>query len=273
MISLNKISVEYQAGLVALQPTTLDFKKGKFTVLLGSSGAGKSSLLRCINALVRPTTGSIGVPEIGDPLASFSALRRHRRNTAMIFQQHQLIGRLSVLQNVLVGRLGFHSTLRSLLPLPRADKHFALECLDRVGLFDKALQRVDNLSGGQQQRVGIARGLVQRPKIMLADEPVASLDPASSHRVLSLLRRVCKEDGLTAVVSLHQLEFAKEYADRIVALAEGHVIFDGTPPQLDDEICHQIYSADASGKLRILNSKTGVADESDDAVPEAAGSY
>ena len=243
MIKLKQVRVEYQAGTPALQSTSLSFEAGKFNVLLGASGAGKSSLLRCVNLLVRPTTGSIEIAGLGNPLDRFSLLRQHRRNTAMVFQQHQLIGRLSVLQNVLVGRLGYYSSWRSLFPLPQADKYFALECLERVGLFEKALERVDNLSGGQQQRVGIARGLVQKPKIILADEPVASLDPATSHRVLSLLHRICKEDGLSAVVSLHQVEYAKKYADRIVGLAQGHVVFDGAPEQLDEEVCDHIYLA------------------------------
>lgn len=248
MIHLEDISVEYKAGTVALQPTSLHIEQGKFNVLLGSSGAGKSSLLRCINLLVKPTTGNIEINGFGNPQNNKALLHNYRRNTAMVFQQHQLIGRLSVLQNVLVGRLGYYGSLRSLLPLPKADKFFALECLDRVGLIDKALERVDNLSGGQQQRVGFARGLVQRPKIILADEPVASLDPATSHRVLSLLHRICKEDGLTAVVSLHQVEFAREYADRIIGLSHGQVVFDGAPVQLNEDACDQIYHGSPSDR-------------------------
>ena len=156
-------------------------------------------------------------------------MRAHRRRTGMVFQQHQLIGRLSVLANVLTGRLGYHSGLRTLLPFSAAEKRLALAAIERVGLLDHALRRADQLSGGQQQRVGIARALAQQPAIVLADEPVASLDPATAERVLALLHRICREDGITAVVSLHQLEFARRFADRIVGLARGEVVFDGPP--------------------------------------------
>ncbi|MGL5114805.1 MAG: phosphonate ABC transporter ATP-binding protein, partial [Beijerinckiaceae bacterium] len=161
-----------------------------------------------------------------------TALRRHRRRIGMIFQQHQLIGRRSVLDNVLTGRLGYRSSLASLLPFPAAEKSSALKAIERVGLIDHALRRADQLSGGQQQRVGIARALIQEPEVILADEPVASLDPATAERVLSLIHAIAKQDGLTAIVSLHQLEFARRFADRIVALAGGRVVFDGPPAAL-----------------------------------------
>jgi phosphonate transport system ATP-binding protein len=198
-------------------------------------------LLRCINLLNRPTGGEVRVEGLGVVSRDPAPQRRHRRDTAMIFQQHQLIGRHSALRNVLVGRLGHYASLRTLLPFPREDKRLAPECLERVGLVDRALQRVDNLSGGQQQRVGIARGLAQGPRILLADEPVASLDPATSRQVLSLLRQICKEDGLTAVVSLHQVEFAFDCADRIVGLTDGRVVFDGAAAVLDEVIVETIY--------------------------------
>jgi phosphonate transport system ATP-binding protein len=149
----------------------------------------------------------------------------------MIFQQHHLIGRLSVLANVLMGRLGYHSAL-ALLPRSRAEKELALTVIERVGLIEHALQRADQLSGGQQQRVGVARALVQQPRLMLADEPVASLDPATARRLLSLLQGICRSDGLTLVVSLHQVELAREFADRIIGLRRGSVVFDGSPDQL-----------------------------------------
>jgi phosphonate transport system ATP-binding protein len=159
----------------------------------------------------------------------------------MIFQQHQLIGRHTALKNVLVGRIGHYGTFRSMLPLALRDQEFALECLHRVGLLDFALQRVDALSGGQQQRVGIARALAQKPQTILADEPVASLDPTTSDDILSLLRRVTKEDRLTTILSLHQVEFAKEYGDRIIGLANGRVVFEGTARDLDARILGRIY--------------------------------
>ncbi len=240
MIQLNDVSVRYRDDLVALQPTSLRFGRGEFTVLLGASGAGKSTLLRCLNLLNRPTTGRVLVDGLG-AIDGNASLQAHRRQTGMIFQQHQLIGRHTALANVLLGRIGYHATWRSLFPLPRAERHIALDCLNRVGLLHKALDRVDRLSGGQQQRVGIARALAQQPRLMLADEPVASLDPASSRRVLSQLKQICREDGITTVVSLHQVEFAKEYADRVIALARGHVVFDGSPEALTDGVLDMIY--------------------------------
>jgi len=242
MIALHDISMRYSNGLRALHSTDLEFETGSFNVLLGRSGAGKSTLLRCINLLNDPTTGEIEVEGLGVVNKQRSLQRRHRRNTAMIFQQHQLISRHSALQNVLMGRIGHYHPLRTLLPFSRPDKLLALECLDRVGLIEKALERANNLSGGQQQRVGIARGLAQQPNLLLADEPVASLDPATSHQVLALLHKICKEDGLTAIVSLHQVELSQEYADRIIGLAEGHVVFDSQKQVLDDVSIDRIYN-------------------------------
>jgi phosphonate transport system ATP-binding protein len=198
--------------------------------------------------------------EFGE-LTNRRILRQHRSRTAMVFQHHQLIERYTALQNVLTGRLAYHGTWRSLLPLPRQDLELALQCLDRVGLADKALSRVDQLSGGQQQRVGIARALVQQPSMILADEPVASLDPATSEKVLGLLRDICQEDGITAVISLHQLEYAQRFADRIIGLSNGHIVFDDAPENLKskhlDEIYHRSPSVVAAeGKPAIHKPKT-----------------
>ncbi|MCB2190913.1 MAG: phosphonate ABC transporter ATP-binding protein [Deltaproteobacteria bacterium] len=241
MISLNDVSMVYPNGFIGLHPLSIEFHPGQFTVLIGTSGAGKSTLLRCLNFLNRPSTGTVKVEGLGC-LGSGTSLRRHRRRTAMVFQQHQLIGRHSALKNALVGRLGYHHPLRGLAPLPRADQRLALECLERVGLLDKAFERVDKLSGGQQQRVGIARALVQKPRIILADEPVASLDPATSDNILSLLHRICVEDGILAIVSLHQVELARRYADRVLALAGGRLVFDGPPRNLCSETLEDIYN-------------------------------
>jgi phosphonate transport system ATP-binding protein len=240
MLKLNGVSVTYPGDIRALRPTSLAFGAGQFTVLLGPSGAGKSTLLRCLNGLVAPSAGRVAADGVGD-IAGRHALAGHRRRTGMIFQQHQLIGRLSALRNVLTGRLGYHGQLRTLLPLPRADRLIALECLDRVGLLDRALDRVDTLSGGMQQRVGIARALAQRPRLILADEPVASLDPATAAKVLELLHTICKADGITAIVSLHQVELALEVADRIVGIAHGAVVFDGPAAAFNAAQYRQIY--------------------------------
>ena len=235
MIRVHNLEVTYAGGIRALAPATLSFEIGAFTVLLGPSGAGKSTLLRALNGLVAPTAGRIiapglATPDVGD-LNDRRSMRAHRRRTGMVFQQHQLIGRLSVLVNVLI---------------------------ERVGLIDDALRRADDLSGGQQQRVGIARALVQQPTIMLADEPVASLDPATADRVLALLHGICKADRITAIVSLHQLEFARRYADRIVGLARGEVVFDGPPAKLGRPEITRIYGISADdGANPELQRKTG----------------
>ena len=243
MLSIYDLQVTYPGRLTALNPTSLTFDQGEFSVLLGPSGAGKSTLLRCLNGLVRPTNGQVVSTAHGDIHSGSVTLRRHRAATGMVFQHHHLIGRLTALANVLVGRLGHHSALRSLLPLPLADRRIALEALERVGLLDRALTRVDQLSGGQQQRVGIARAVAQQPRLILADEPVASLDPATAARVLDLLRTICKADGITAVVSLHQVDLARGFADRVIGLQAGAVVFDGTPDQLCEASLERIYGS------------------------------
>lgn len=240
MLSLNQAAVTYPSGITALFPTSLAFVPGQFTVLIGASGAGKSTLLRCLNGLVRPTHGEV-LAAGTSIFASRRALRHHRCCTGMIFQQHHLIGRLTALQNVLMGRLSAHSFVRSLFPLPRADRLLALSQLDRVGLLDRALDRADQLSGGQQQRVGIARAMAQCPTVVLADEPVASLDPAGAERVLCDLHRICREDRITAIVSLHQVDFACRFGDRVIGLAKGRVVFDGRPGQLDRTAFETVY--------------------------------
>ena len=241
MIRINNLSLTYPSGVKALASTSLTFRTGEFTVLLGPSGAGKSSLLHCLNLLNAPSTGQVYVDGLGE-LKTTQLVRRHRLRTGMIFQQHQLIGRYSAFDNVLAGRIGYHGVLRGLLPLPWSDKILALTCLEQVGLADKALARVDRLSGGEQQRVGIARALAQQPQLVLADEPVASLDPTTASHVLSLLHDICKKQQLTTIVSLHQVNFAKQFADRIIGLAAGHVMFDGTADELSTDTLERIYS-------------------------------
>ncbi|MEA5508376.1 phosphonate ABC transporter ATP-binding protein [Crocosphaera sp. UHCC 0190] len=240
MIRLDNLGVTYQDGTVALQNISLEFTEGEFTVILGSSGAGKSTLLRCINFLTYPTSGQVISQTLG-VLNHPKILRKHRQRTGMIFQQHQLIPRQTALKNVLIGRLAYHSTLRSFFPLPKKDQYIALNCLARVGLLEKALTPVNSLSGGQQQRVGIARALAQQPRFLLADEPVASLDPNTAHQVLSNLRQICQEDGIGTLVSLHQIDLALDYADRIIGLANGTIVFDGSSSDIRPEQLAKIY--------------------------------
>ena len=234
MLKLEKVSKIYKDGIKALSEVNLEVKEGEFVVILGPSGAGKSTLLRCINKLVEPTTGKIFLN--GEEITSLNGKRlcKIRQKIGMIFQQFNLVNRLSVLQNVLCGRLGYVSTLRSLFySFSKEDIQLALECLDRVGLKSYATKRADTLSGGQQQRVAIARVLAQRPKVILADEPVASLDPRTAKVIMDLLKKINREEKITVIVNLHVVELAKEYADRIIGLTKGKVVFDGIPSLLD----------------------------------------
>lgn len=242
LVSVKNLSVSFGESNFAVRDISFSLQDGEFVVLLGSSGAGKSTLLRSLNGFVQPCSGSIRSRHHGEIIASTNRqLRAHRRDTAMVFQQHQLIDRLSVLDNVLMGRLGYHSFLRSLLPLPESDRQKALSALERMGLIDKALARVKDLSGGQQQRVGIARALVQEPRLILADEPIASLDPESSVQILSLLKDICQRDRIAVLVSLHQVEFARQFADRIIGMAAGRMICDQHSLTLEESEIHALY--------------------------------
>jgi phosphonate transport system ATP-binding protein len=239
MIRIMNLSVQF-GQLTALDAVTLELRRGEITVLLGRSGAGKSTLLRCLNYLQIPSRGTVEVEGIG-PLSDRRNLSRHRRRTGTVFQLHHLLPRQSALKNVLAGRLGYRTTLRSLLPWPRTDVRFALECLDRVGLLHKAPCRADQLSVGERQRVGIARALCQNPDVLLADEPVASLDPATADQVLTSLCQICRQSRLTLIMSLHQLSLARRFADRIVGLTRGRVVFDGLPAELTAEQVQALY--------------------------------
>lgn len=241
VLALERARVVYPNGVVGLDGIDLECRAGEFVVLLGPSGAGKSTLLRTLNGLV-PLTAGVLKGEGEAVIADRALLRAHRRRTAMVFQHHQLIGRMTALDNVLTGRLGHHGGLRAVLPLPRADRLIALDALARVGLLDRALTRADSLSGGQQQRVGLARALAQQPRILLADEPVASLDPATARHVLKLIHDVCKASGIAAVVSLHQVELARAFADRIVGVRAGRIACDGPPAALDGATVDHLYT-------------------------------
>jgi phosphonate transport system ATP-binding protein len=246
IVSLVNVSKTYVRGkLVALTDVSFEVGHGEFVVILGPSGAGKSTMLRCINRLAEPTGGQIflrGV-EITDAPRS---LRKARREIGMVFQQFNLVTRLSVMMNVLSGRLSYRSTWRSLFySFTREDRAIALECLEMVALGHKAFQRADTLSGGEQQRVAIARALAQRPKLILADEPVASLDPKIARQVLDYLKDVSQRLGISVICNLHQIDFAREYAERIIGLSQGRLIFDGPPSALTDDIINQIYGSRA----------------------------
>jgi len=225
MILINGLRKEFGKETKALRGINLRIERGQFIALLGPSGAGKSTLLRCINGLVKPSDGEVIVDNI--VVNRLHSLEAVRSKIGMIFQQFNLVKRLTVVENVLCGRLAYSNVFTSCLKLfPKADIEQALYCLERVGLAEKAYQRADQLSGGQQQRVGIARALAQKPQVILADEPVASLDPKSAERVMSILQDIHNEDGITIVVSLHNIELARRYGKRIVGLRDGALVLD-----------------------------------------------
>jgi phosphonate transport system ATP-binding protein len=253
ILEIKDLHKTYGEKTQVLRGINLQIEQGEFVCIIGLSGAGKSTLLRCVNRLIEASSGAILVPGAFSGVRADGAkvdvlrlnaedLRLLRRKVGMVFQQFNIVKRLSVIENVLSGGLGYQPGLRSVLRIfSREEKRQALTNLDRVGLLDHAYKRADQLSGGEQQRVAIARTLMQQPAIILADEPVASLDPRLSRVVLDILKRVCREDGITAMVSLHALELTREYADHIIGLKQGQIIFDGRPRDLTDAIVDSVY--------------------------------
>ncbi|GEP57263.1 phosphonate ABC transporter ATP-binding protein [Reyranella soli] len=230
-------------GRAAIEEVSFAVREGEFVAVLGPSGAGKTTLFRCMTGLAVPDRGTV---RIGDD--DIAALRgRARRRVAVVFQQFNLVSRLSAFENVLAGRLGHVQAWRGWLRrFERADRLLALECLDRVGLLAQAMQRADTLSGGQQQRVAIARAMAQRPSLIVADEPVASLDPAAGAGVLELLQGIARADGVGVVCSLHQVQLARAYADRIVGLSHGRIVIDAPVQRFDQPAFERLYGATAS---------------------------
>ncbi|MEY9259365.1 phosphonate transport system ATP-binding protein [Brevibacterium epidermidis] len=243
-VQLDHVTKDFGGGVLGLDDVNLGFRTGGISVLLGLSGSGKSTLLRHINGLHTPTSGRVRV--LGQDMDRLrrSELKAVRRDIGVIFQSFNLVGPMSVLENVCAGALGSLRGPRiTLMMYPKAIRREALEKLDRVGLADRAYQRADTLSGGQQQRVAIARALMQHPKVLLADEPVASLDPVSARDVIDLLRQISAEDDLTVIASLHQVQLAIDFADRIIGLRTGRVVLDRKTAGLSAEEASQIYSS------------------------------
>ena len=242
MIKFENVSVIYPGGVEALKDLNLEIKDGDFIIIVGLSGAGKSTLLRTVNNLVKPSTGSVYLEDKNVTSAKKKELKKIRSQIGMIFQTFNLVNRSTVLKNVLTGRLSNISTIRSILGLwPKDQKEMAFEALNQVEILEKAYVRASNLSGGQQQRVGIARALSQKPKVMLADEPVASLDPITSRVVMSYLKKINTELGITTIVNLHFLDLAKEFGDRLIGLRDGKLVFDGNVNDVSDEDFENIY--------------------------------
>ncbi len=244
MLTLTGLSCRF-GPVTAVDDVTLAVPAGQVLGIIGPSGAGKSTLLRLINRLQAPSAGRIDCDGLDVTALRGAALRRWRGEAAMIFQGFNLIPRLDVLSNVLIGRLGHVGALRGLAGLfTAADRALALDLLDRYGLAERALERAGRLSGGEQQRVAICRALMQAPRLVLADEPVASLDPRNSRMVMDALRAIAREAGLTVLVNLHDLTLARAYCDRLVALAAGRVVFDGAPASLSAARIVEIYGMD-----------------------------
>ncbi|PEK04799.1 phosphonate ABC transporter ATP-binding protein [Bacillus wiedmannii] len=252
MIEFRNVSKMYPNGTKGLNNINLNMQKGEFVVMVGLSGAGKSTLLRSVNRLHEITEGEILIEGESITAAKGKELRRMRRDIGMIFQSFNLVKRSTVLKNVLAGRVGYHSTFRTTLGLfPKEDLELAFQSLKRVNILEKTYARADELSGGQQQRVSIARALAQEAKIILADEPVASLDPLTTKQVLDDLKKINEDFGITTIVNLHSIDLARQYATRIIGLHAGEIVFDGSVEEATDEKFAEIYG-DVAQKSELL---------------------
>lgn len=242
MLRIVELVKQYRTGDRALKGVSLDVPDGQVMALIGPSGAGKSTLIRCVNRLVEPTSGQILLNDLPINKLSQAQLRRARRSMGMIFQEYALVERLSVMENVLSGRLGYVGFWRSYTrKFPQSDIDAAFDLLERVGLADMVDKRADELSGGQRQRVGICRALIQHPELLLVDEPTASLDPKTSRQIMRLICELCKERGLSAIINIHDVMLAQMFAERIVGLRLGEIVYDGPPDGLTAEVLTDIY--------------------------------
>ena len=264
MLEINNLSKTYDDGTQALKNVSFNVEEGEFLIIIGLSGSGKSTLLRCINRLIEPTSGEIiwngrNIVEAGN-----AELRSIRSKIGMIFQHFNLVKRLSVINNVLSGRLGYLKTWKSMFyRFSKKDRSDAFTALERVGITDQAYKRADELSGGQQQRVGIARALMQNPEIVLADEPVASLDPVLAHTILGYLEKMNQEDNITVLCSLHYLDLVQRYATRVIGLRAGEIVYTGTGEdirKMTDEEFKEIYGEEA---VRVSAAGSIEGDEND----------
>jgi len=242
MLRLDKLSKQYKTGDLALTDIDLEIPDGQVMALIGPSGAGKSTLIRCVNRLVEPTSGEVSLNELKLTGLSQGRLRKARRRMGMIFQEYALVERLTVMENVLSGRLGYVGFWRSYFrKFPQSDIDEAFRLLERVGLDHMADKRADELSGGQRQRVGICRALIQDPELLLVDEPTASLDPKTSRQIMRLICELCDERGLSAIINIHDVALAQLFAQRIVGLQLGRIVYDGPPDGLSADVLTRIY--------------------------------
>ena len=242
MLEIKQLIKKYKTGDLAINGVDLTVEKGQVMALIGPSGAGKSTLIRCVNRLENPTSGEIWLKDENIVKMRSGKLRRARRNMGMIFQEYALVERLTVMENVLSGRLGYVGFWRSFLrKFPQSDISAAFNLLKKVGLDTMANKRADELSGGQRQRVGIARALIQNPDILLVDEPTASLDPKTSRQIMRLITELCEENQLAAIINIHDVALVQMYAERIVGLREGSIVYDGHPDDLKPDVLSEIY--------------------------------
>ncbi len=249
ILSINNLT-KYYKDVRALSDVSLKLKAGEFVTIIGRSGAGKSTLLRCVNRMIEPSSGVIEFDGIDMRSLRRSELRRARTRIGMIFQHFNLVARQTVIENVLHGRLGYKSTIEGSFGIySEEEKCHGIEVLERLGLADQMHKRCDELSGGQKQRVGIARALVQDPRLILCDEPIASLDPSSSKTIMDHLHRISRDMKITILMNLHQVDVAIKYSDRIIGIREGSVVYEGEPRKLKKKMVAEIYGSDAGDIL------------------------
>ena len=259
MLRLVDLEKQYRTGDRALKGVTLDIPDGQVMALIGPSGAGKSTLIRCVNRLVEPSSGTVSLNDQNLTGLSARQLRLARRRIGMIFQEYALVERLTVMENVLSGRLGYVGFWRSWIrKFPQDDVTEAFRLLERVGLAEMVDKRADELSGGQRQRVGICRALIQNPELLLVDEPTASLDPKTSRQIMRLICELCKERGLSAIINIHDVLLAQMFAERIVGLQLGEIVYDGPPDGLTPDVLTQIYGEED------WEATVGVVEDDDD---------
>ena len=255
MLKIKQLVKKYNTGDLALNSVDLEVRKGQVMALIGPSGAGKSTLIRCVNRLVAPTSGEIWFNGENIVKMRSGKLRRARRNMGMIFQEFALVERLTVMENVLSGRLGYVGFWRSYLrKFPQNDIKGAFRLIEKVGLDAMTNKRADELSGGQRQRVGIARALIQNPDILLVDEPTASLDPKTSRQIMRLITELCEENQLAAIINIHDVALAQMFSERIVGLREGSIVYDGSPDDLKPDVLTEIYGKEDWTAVRNLKS-------------------
>ncbi len=265
MLRIKGLTKRYRTGDLALKEIDLEVPDGQVMALIGPSGAGKSTLIRCINRLVEPTAGTITLNDMEITRMNGGQLRRARRKMGMIFQEYALVERLSVMENVLSGRLGYVGFWQSWFRrFPQSDIDEAFRLLERVGLDHMADKRADELSGGQRQRVGICRALIQNPDLLLVDEPTASLDPKTSRQIMRLIKELCEERRLSAIINIHDVQLAQLFAERIVGLRVGEIVYDGAPDAVTAEVLTSIYGEeDWSATIRKVDEDAEAVDQTD----------